>query len=104
MKRFLYSLIVLAIASGVSAQRIIQKGYYRVQNFQTGRYIIMVDNKSEGLSINAGSFDILALRTTTPFSKIVNDPACVYYIECVSQSENLYNLIGQGTDAYQATG
>lgn len=101
MKRLLLSIITLASVAGASAAGI-ERGYYRVQNFQTSRYIIMVDNKTTGMNVNGGTFDINALRTTQPFSAIADDPATVFYIQGVGGQE--YNLKAQGTDAFSAVG
>ena len=49
MKKLLLSLFALLLTAPVMAQTI-AKGYYRVQNFSSKRYIFLVDDKTTGIS------------------------------------------------------
>lgn len=101
MKKILFTFCALAASLAASAQ-LGDDGYYRVQNFSSNRYIIIVDNKTKGANVSGNEFDVDALRTKKPFTSLDDDPASVYYIE--SKGNNMYNLKAQGTDAYQAVG
>lgn len=100
MKRFFSFLFSLVALLPVTAQ--ISDGYYRVQNFKTSRYIILVDNKAKPIPATSTKPDLLALRTMSPFSKVVGDPGSIYYIQHISG--NQYNLRSQGADAYAFAG
>ena len=65
-------------------------GYYRVKNFITDRYIIVVDNKSKGVDKVTTTVDLLALNSVRSWDKIESNPASVIYIEKVSGNE--YNV------------
>lgn len=77
-------------------------GYYRVQNFKSGRYIIMIDNKSKGASATSTTYDLDAMMTVKPFSRVAADAGSVVYVE--NCGGNQYNLRAQGTDVYATTG
>ncbi len=80
----------------------IANGYYRVQNNQSNRYIILVDNKAKPVPATSTKPDLLALRTMSPFSKVVDDPGSIYYIQHISGYQ--YNLLSQGADAHAFAG
>ena len=98
MKKLSLFLFSLILASTAMAQ-INGDGYYRVQNRQTTRYLVMIDNKTQGYHNN--NADIDAILSVKPFSRIANDPSSVIYVEKVGSQ---YNLKAQGTDAYQSVG
>ena len=77
-------------------------GYYRVQNFKSERYVMMIDNKTKGGNISTTTVDLDALMTVKPFSRIDNEAGTVVYLE--NRGGNQYNLKSQGTDAYQTVG
>lgn len=77
-------------------------GYYRVKNFKSQRYIIMIDNKSKGVDPNSTTYDLDAMMTIKPFSKVAAEAGSVVYIQ--NCGGNQYNLIAQGTDVHATTG
>ena len=99
MKKYFLLFLSIFLASTSKAQ-LSGDGYYRVQNRQTERYVVMIDNKSQGY--NNSNADIDALLSVKPFTRVVNDPSSVIYIENVGNGQ--YNLKAQGTDAYQSVG
>ena len=101
MNRILLSLFTFLFATQASAQ-LSSDGYYRVQNLQTSRYIYMIDNKTTGFNYQKTTYDVGALRTISPFSRVVNDPGSVFYIQSVGN--NQYNLRSQGADAHNMVG
>ena len=101
MNRLFLSLLAFVISLSSLAQ-LNGDGYYRVKGFKTGRFIIMIDNKSKGLNSATTTYDLDALMTVKPFSRIADDPSSVIYIE--NRGNNQYNLKAQGADAYDAVG
>ena len=101
MKKRLLSILTTLIALPVMAQ-LSGNGYYRVQNFTSTRYIIMIDNKTQGADVQANRFDIHALKSIKPFATIADDPATIFWIE--PAGNNQYNLKAQGSDAYKSLG
>ena len=101
MNRIILSLLAIFLSTQASAQ-LSGDGYYRVQNLQSSRYIYMIDNKTTGFSYQKTSYDVGALRTISPFSRVVNDPGSVFYISKVNG--NQYNLRSQGADAHNMVG
>lgn len=101
MKKLLLSLFALLLTAPVMAQNI-AKGYYRVQNFSSQRYIFLVDDKTTGMKVHSTGYDVDALRTYGPFSRVVSDPSTVFYIENAGGYN--YNMKGQGKDVYDFVG
>lgn len=102
MKKTLLSLLALLMLSLPIMAQVVQKGYYRVQNFKSKRYIFLVDYKTKGVIVAETSYDVDALRTFGGFSNVVSDPSTVYYIENVGGTD--YNLKGQGKDVFDFVG
>lgn len=96
--------LALAIAAVVSIGAFaqpaanLQEGFYRVQNYNSNRYVCVYDNHG---SINYGntSADMGALYLASPdeHNRLV-DPASVCYVQKVS---NKHNVISQNTSLYQ---
>ena len=102
MKKTLLSLLAFLLLSLPIVAQTVQKGYYRVQNFTTKRYIFLVDYKTKGVLVAETSYDVDALRTLGGFSNVVSDPSTVYYIENMGGTD--YNLKGQGKDVFDFVG
>lgn len=103
MKKLLLSLLILLLPAMPALAQTVQKGYYRVQNYKSKRYIFLVDYHSRGATPQAAvPYDIDALRTKGEFSNVVSDPSTVYYIE--NKGGTSYNLKGQGKDAHEFVG
>ena len=101
MKRLLLSfLIILFIANNLFAQ-LAGNGYYRVQNFKTGRYVYVIDNKGS-VNINTTSVDMNAIILWKDFEKAASDPASVIYIKHIDGAE--YDLHAQNTSTFDITG
>lgn len=75
-------------------------GYYRVQSYDRGRYIRLVDNRGS-INISTTSADMNALRTVLGFDRVVSDPATVIYIK---KQGSGYDLQSQGTSSYTIIG
>lgn len=101
MKRLLLSfLTILFIANNLFAQ-LAGNGYYRVQNFKTGRYVYVIDNKGS-VNINTTSVDMNAIILWKDFEKAASDPASVIYIKHIDGAE--YDLHAQNTSTFDITG
>lgn len=77
-------------------------GYYRVQNVQSERYIVVLDNTG-GKQWTTTDADLNAIRTYTGFETIVSNPGSIIYAE-KNGSNNEYILYSQGTNTYSITG
>lgn len=96
MKSVLLSLVLLMSSVAMSfAQEITGDGYYRVQNYNTLRYIYLIDDYSSGIDYMATSADMTAILLSDEENRQFYDPACVIYIQ--SKGGNKYDFIAQGT-------
>lgn len=100
-KKLLLTLLAAVSAVVPSFAQLNGDGYYRVQNNYTGRYITIIDNKSN-TELATTEPDLGAIRTIKSFATVSSSPSSIVYIKYMSTSEgrNYYNLYGQGTDIY----
>ena len=98
MKKLILSLLLLsplALYAQLSGS-----GYYRIQNYKTERYFVMVDD-SAWLITTASTQDINtgAFKLVKPFDEYVaTNPASICYLTKYSNYQ--YNISGQGLDLY----
>ena len=98
MNKFILSL-ALACISGLTAHaQFTSKGYYRIKNATTQRYMSLCDNHSRGVHVASTSVDAGALVTKKNFNEVVTDPGTVFYIENISGVN--YNISSQGSNVY----
>lgn len=98
MKKFLL-LFLAGVASALPvAAQLNGNGYYRVQNFETERYVYITDNKGH-VDPNTTSVDALAIQLWKNFDKACCDPATVLYFE--NKGGNEYDILAQGTGINQ---
>ena len=98
MNKFILS-IALACISGLSAHaQFTGKGYYRVQNTGTQRYMSLSDNHSTGVDLPSNSVDAGALVTKKNVDEVVTDPGTIFYIENISGIS--YNISAQGANVH----
>ena len=98
MNKFILSL-ALACISGLTAHaQFTSKGYYRIKNATTQRYMSLCDNHSRGVHVASTSVDAGALVTKKNFNEVVTDPGTVFYIENISGIN--YNISSQGSNVY----
>ena len=76
-------------------------GYYRIQNNQSERYIILKDNAIGEVNESSASADVSNLTSWSGFDYVKSSPGSVFYIQQVGTK---YNLIAQGTSIYDITG
>lgn len=98
MKKLFFS-IALACISGLTAHAQFNgKGYYRIKNAVTQRYMSLCDNHSRGVHLASTSVDAGALVTKKNFNEVVTDPGTIFNIENVSGAN--YNISSQGSNVY----
>ena len=98
MKKLILSLLLLSPLA-LYAQ-LNGSGYYRIQNYKTERYFVMVDD-SAWLITTASTQDINtgAFKLVKPFDEYVAiNPASICYLTKYSNYQ--YNISGQGLDLY----
>ncbi len=98
MKKFLP--LILAVIAGTLplAAQLNGDGYYRVQNYETARYVYITDNKGH-VDPNTTSVDALAIQLWKGFDKACCDPATVLYFQNKGGQE--YDILAQGTGINQ---
>ena len=99
-------LFLLALMPLVADAQFSGTGFYRAQNADTDRYLVIVDNKSAGRVGTAG-VDVKLIKAMKPFEKyVVSNPGSVCYIEQVSKSGSTYtcNLSSQGRTLSSSNG
>ncbi|MCQ2083194.1 MAG: hypothetical protein MJY58_01685 [Bacteroidaceae bacterium] len=119
LKKNLFFLAILCACLVSHAQGFVPDGYYRMQNYGTGRYVRVVDNRGS-VDIRRTQADLAALVTRLKFENVVNDPASVMYIKYLNSTDTLYmpnttpkkikeisqlyNIYAQGTDVVTIIG
>ena len=103
MKKTL-SLLLLSVSFTISANAQLEKGYYRVQNAYTNRYISLEDNNPANYPIqkSTGSVDMSGIKTYKPGAKITTSPSTILYVHNVGGSQ--YDFEGQGTSIHAISG
>ena len=92
-----YLFTAAALLVSLSASAVIQgDGYYRVQNYESGRYIYVLDNKGS-LNFQATTADLGALEVWTGYDRTISDPATVIYVTDVTGKNTHFDLQAQGT-------
>lgn len=93
MKKFYISFCLTLVALSASAT-INGNGFYRVQNYGSGRWASLIDNHG-AVDMVAGSADVHALQLWSNTDSTLIDPASIVYI--TSEGNNKYNVAAQGT-------
>jgi len=98
MKKIILLAALVCLSGLTSYAQFNGKGYYRVQNSDTKRYMSLRDNHSTGVDMASTSVDAGALVTQKNKDEILTDPGSIFYIENVSG--NNYNISAQGANVY----
>lgn len=93
MKKILF-LITALLSILPAAATLDGDGYYRVQNYRSGRYCYLTDDKGE-MNLAATTFDVGAILLWSGFEKAASDPATIIYIK--NTGGKTYALEAQGT-------
>ena len=99
MKKITVFTLMLVVVSTAFAQYN-GKGYYRVQNKVTERFIRVIDNKGS-VNLATTDADLGALETKKKFENVVSDPASIIYI---TEAGDGYDFKAQGTSSYSIIG
>lgn len=95
MKKIVIAFIASAISLSASAV-IDGDGYYRVQNYMTGRYIYVLDNKGE-LNFQATTAELGAIQLWKGYENTISDPATIIYVKDLDGKGRTFDLQTQGT-------
>lgn len=88
---------ILASAVALSASALIEgDGFYRVQNYMSGRYIYVLDDKGE-LNFQATTAELGAIQLWKDYSRAISDPSTVIYVKDLDGKGRTYDLQTQGT-------
>lgn len=106
MKKSLLTMALGFVSLLPAAAQLNGDGFYRVQNTSTNRFIVLLDDKTNGIQMSNGDADQHALATIIPGTNnasVISNPASIFYITKASDKLE-YNLRGQGTDAHSFIG
>jgi len=95
MKSLLTAATALLVSLSASAD-LNGDGYYRVQNYKSGRYIYVLDDKGS-LNFQATTADLGALEVWEGYERTVSDPATVIYVTDVTGEGKYFDFQSQGT-------
>lgn len=91
--------MLIMFSTLVNAQ--LEKGYYRVHNYKTERYVYVYDNTGK-INISTTSADMGAIQLWKEHNRTISDPASIIYVE--PKGNNKYNLHSQGTSVVEIIG
>lgn len=100
MKLIFTTLIASVIALSAQARIVGGEGYYRVQNYMTGRYIYVTDNKGE-LNFQATTAELGAIELWKNYDKTISDPATIIFVKDLDGKGRDYDLQTQGTGVHK---
>ena len=98
MKKLITLFVTAALAMTASAE--LADGYYRAQNYVTGRFIYVLDNKGS-LNMQATTAELGALELWMGYERTITDPATVIYVKDLDGKQRDFDLQAQGTGVYQ---
>ena len=102
MKKTL-SVLLLSVCCALSTQAQLARGYYRVQNTYTDRYISIEDNNPVNYPVSqSGTVTMSGIKTYKPGTKVTTSPSTIIYVYSVGG--NQYDMEGQGTSIHYITG
>ena len=102
MRKRLYVLLISCATLLSAHAQLSDKGYYRIQNVNTKRWMSLSDNTSTGVDNVSMTADCGALVTKRIWEDVVTDPGSIFFIEKLADSSIRPNTIeanvgGQGT-------
>lgn len=95
MKNILSFILVSAVALSASAE-LNGDGYYRAKNYNSGRYIHVLDNKGS-LNYQATTADLGAIELYQNHEAVISDPATVVYVCDLTGENRDFDIRTQGT-------
>lgn len=108
MKKTILTLLFASVTFGtLFADDIpLQKGYYRVKNYKTNRYVYVYDNTGK-INAAAGTADAGALDLWKDLNRAISDPGSVLYANYIGPNGKggySYDVEGQGTGVHDIIG
>lgn len=104
MKRFHQIVLLLSISCAAFAQSPFEgypnNGFYRVQNYGTGRYAYVLDNTGS-LDYATMDAEMGAIELHRDTARLHYDPASVIFIREIDAATHKYNIEAQGTGVFQ---
>ena len=104
MKRFSKILLLLSFSCAAFAQSPFEgypnNGFYRVQNYGTGRYAYVLDNTGS-LDFATMDAEMGAIELHRDTARLHYDPASVIFIRVIDAATHKYNIEAQGTGVFQ---
>lgn len=97
MRKLLLFFALLTTSMMASAQGL-SRGYYRVMNKKTERFVYVYDNTGR-VDIATTSAEMGAMQLWKDHERTISDPASVIYVD--PQSDGTYDLKSQGTSVHQ---
>ena len=95
MKKLLPLIFASAVALSASAE-LNGNGYYRAKNYNSNRYIHVLDNKGS-LNYQATTADLGAIELYKDHEAVISDPATVVYVCDLTGQNRDFDLRTQGT-------
>lgn len=99
MRKRLYVLLLSCATLLCAHAQLSDKGYYRIQNVNTKRYMTLCDNTSKGVDKVSMTADCGALVTNISWDEISTDPGSIFYIEKLGDSSLRPNTIEANVSA-----
>ena len=96
--RFNIILSTLLLSAVSAFAQVNGNGYYRIQNYMTGRYVYVTDDKGR-LDYATTTADMYAIQLWLGFDKASSDPATICYVKNVDGSK--YDIQSQSTLIYE---
>lgn len=93
MKKLFIALTILSGISSSAFANLTGSGFYRVQNYGSSRWGVLIDNKAE-VDFFAGSADLHSLQLTNNTEEVLSDPGSIIYV--TELSNNRYDVAAQG--------
>ena len=94
---------MMTVVCALNSKAQLERGYYRIQNAYTDRYISIEDNDKNNYTINksTGSVDMSGIKTYKPGLKVTTSPSTIVLVHKVKGSK--YDFEGQGTSIHEIT-
>ena len=93
MRKRLYVLLISCATLLSAHAQLSDKGYYRIQNVNTKRWMSLSDNTSKGVDNVSMTADCGALVTKRIWEDVVADPGSIFFIEKLADSSIRPNTI-----------
>lgn len=98
MKKYFTIAMAVMLSCMTAFAQSLTEGFYRVQNYGSGRYAYVRDSKGDVSTLGA---DMAAIELWPNLDAAISDPGSVIYLKKVGSQ---YDLQSQGTGVYQLTG